>query len=175
MGAHLKKQNIFFYLSLLCSVATIVLMFLPWISIEQDGQQVSAALLPDFILQCINEYKLSGVGSMDALIFLIPLALGIIGVHVFYIISALRPNHDFTFPGTVTVLLAGIMFIVFVLTTDIGYHMLTVSNKEYTDNFLVFIGADRWTWVPVTWFLISLVQKLIFARFAHKKEVISYV
>jgi len=179
MGAHLKKQNICFYFSLLCSVAIIVLMFLPWLSFENKaGEHVSAALFPDFLMECIEKAQLSSNdgSAMSLLIFLVPLGLGIIGVHVFYIIQALRPGRDVTFPGTVSVLLSGIMFIIFVLGADVAYNLITVTREEqYTDSFIQFLAIDKWTWLPIIWFVISLLQKWIFARIAHKKEVVSYV
>ena len=44
LGAHLKKQNIWFYLSALSSIAIVVLMFLPWIT-EPKGASLLTLLL----------------------------------------------------------------------------------------------------------------------------------
>ena len=160
LGAHLKKQNIWFYLSALSSVATIVLMFLPWIN-----EPKNASLLT-LLMDCKRHNEI--------LIFMIPVMLGIIVVHGLYLFSIMRPDGEPMFMGTVTVLLAGLMLFLFVFSTDLAYSAITVTNKVYTDKFMEFLGIDHWNWMPLIWFVISLVQKLIFAKLAHKKVVISY-
>ena len=160
LGAHLKKQNIWFYLSALSSVATIVLMFLPWIN-----EPKNASLLT-LLLDC-KRYT-------EILIFMIPVMLGIIFVHGLYLYSIMRPDGEVMFMGTVTVLLAGLMLFLFVFATDLAYSAITVTNKVYTDKFIEFLGIDHWNWMPLIWFVISLLQKLLFAKLAHKKVVISY-
>ncbi len=187
LGAHLKKQNIFFYLSAITSVVIIAMMFIPWMV-----EPTSASLL-DLLLKCFK--------NTDLMIFMIPVSLGIIFVHVMYLISLFRPGHDPKYMGTVSVLLSGIMMFLFIFATDIGYANISVETGNYTDSFMVFIGADRWlntpldllttvlpqSWhdfiifldrlisVPFIWFLLSIIQKAWFTPIAHKKEVISYV
>ena len=159
-GAHLKKQNLWFYLSALSSVAVIALMFVPWIT-----EPKSASLLT---------LLTSAKRAPELLIFMIPVMLGIVIVHGLYLYSIMKPDGEPLFMGTVTVLLAGLMLFLFVFATDLAYSAITVTNKVYTDKFFEFLGIDHWTWMPVIWFVITLVQKLLFAKLAHKKEVISY-
>ncbi len=160
LGAHLKKQNIWFYLSAISSVAIIALMFIPWIT------EPKAASLLTMLLDCKRHSEI--------LIFMIPVMLGIIVVHGLYLFSIMRPDGEPMFMGTVTVLLAGLMLFLFVFATDLAYSAITVTNKVYTSKFLEFLGIDHWNLVPVIWFVITLVQKLLFAKLAHKKVVISY-
>ncbi len=160
LSAHLKKQNIFFWLSALCSVAIIALMFLPWLDTPK-----SASILTMLI---------DTIGKFELMFFLIPVFLGVIIVHVLYLVTMMMPGRDETYLGTVSVLLAGIMILLFLFASDIAYSAITVTDKVYTDKFLEFIGADTWTWTPVIWFVLTLVQKLLLTRFAHKKVVISY-
>lgn len=158
LSAHLKKQNIFFYLSALSSVAIIALMFVPWLS------EPKAASLLTLLMDCSR--------STEVLIFMIPIMLGVIIVHGLYLFSLFRPDQDPMYAGTVSVLLAGLMIFMLLFSSDVAYNL--ISGAEYTSNFIKFLGADKWTWIPVIWFVITLLQKLLFTRLAHKKEVISY-
>lgn len=163
MMAHLKKQNVFFYISALISVAIMALMFVPWIT-----EPKSASLLT-ILLDCMLVPK----PQIDLLVFMIPLMLGVLLIHIMYLVTIFMPDRDPIYSPTVSLLLVGLMIFVFVFGTDIAYSAITVTNKVYTDEFLVFIGADHWTWIPVIWFVLALVQSFI-TKFAHKKEVISY-
>ncbi len=160
-GAHLKKQNIFFYLSALSSVAIIALMFVPWIT-----EPKSASLLT-LLLDCKK--------STELLFFMIPVMLGVVITHVLYLVTMLRPDGEAKFMGTVTVLLAGLMIILVLFATDIGYQAIQVAGaNDASDDLLAFFGMDHWTIVPLIWFVLTLLQKLVFAKIAHKKKVISY-
>ena len=186
LGAHLKKQNVFFYLSAITSVAIIALMFVPWIVTPEK------ASILDLIMQCWK--------NTDLMIFMLPVVGGIILTHVLYLVSLFRPGHDPQYYGTVTVLLAGILFFLFIFATDVGYSTISVAKGNYTTSFMEFIGAHTWlntpldTWLantgiregiilffdrffslPVLWFFLAIIQKAWFTRVAHKKEVISYV
>ncbi len=163
MMAHLKKQNVFFYISALLSVAIMALMFLPWIN-EPKG-----ASLLTIVIDCLNVPK----PEIDTLIFLIPLMLGTLIVHVMYLVSIFTPDKDPVYSSTVSLLLVGLTIFIFLFGTDVAYSAITVTNKVYTDSFIEFIGADHWTWVPVIWFVLALVQSFT-TKLAHKKEVISY-
>ncbi len=185
LGAHLKKQNVFFYLSAVTSVLIIALMFVPWI-VEPE----KASIL-DLIMQCWKH--------TDLMIFMLPVVGGILLVHVLYLVSLFRPGHDPQYYGTVSVLLSALLFFLFIFATDMGYSTISVAKGNYTDSFMVFIGAQNWlntpldTWLantgiregivlfvdrflslPVLWLALAAIQTL-FAKVAHKKEVISYV
>ncbi|MBE6763226.1 MAG: hypothetical protein E7553_02560 [Ruminococcaceae bacterium] len=160
IGSHLKKQNIWFYLSALSSVAIIALMFVPWIT------EPKAASLLTLILDSTRHVEL--------LVFMIPVMLGIIIVHALYLFSIFRPDGEPIFPATLTMLFAGLMLFLFVFATDMAYSAITVTNKIYTTSFLEFLGIDHWNWVPLIWFVITLLQGLLFGKLAHKKPVISY-
>ncbi len=163
MMAHLKKQNVFFYISALLSVAIMALMFLPWIS-EPKG-----ASLLTIVLDCLAGPK----PKIDLLVFLIPLMLGVLLTHILYLVSIFTPDKDPVYSSTVSLLLIGLTIFIFLFGSDMAYSLITVTDKVYTDKFLEFIGADHWTWVPVIWFVLALVQSFI-TKLAHKKEVISY-
>ena len=185
LGAHLKKQNVFFYLSAISSVVIIAMLFVPWLV-----DPVNASPL-ELLIKCFK--------NTDLMIFMIPVTLGIVIVHGMYLFSLFRPGQDPMYMGTVSVLLAGILMFLFIFATDIGYANISVETGNYTDSFMVFIGADRWlntpldtalmkflpeSWallidrlisVPVLWFFLTILQKVWFTPIAHKKEVISYV
>ncbi len=185
LGAHLKKQNAFFYLSAISSIVIVAMMFIPWMVAPVNASPL------DLLIKCFK--------NTDLMIFMIPVMLGIVLVHVVYLISLFRPGQDPIYFGTVSVLLSGIMMFLFIFATDIGYSNISVETGNYTDSFMVFIGADRWLntpldtllikflpegWtlfidrlisVPVLWFFLSILQKAWFTPIAHKKEVISYV
>lgn len=158
LASHLKKQNVFFYLSAFCSVAIIALMFLPWMSEPESAS----------LFSLIFEAK----RATDLKIFLIPTILGVIVTHVIYLVTMFKPDGEATFLGTVTVLLMGISFFLFLFATDIAYRVVTAG--EPTANALTFLGIDKWTVIPLIWLVLTLLQKLWFAPVAHKKEVISY-
>lgn len=161
MGAHLKKHNVFAWLSFVCSVAMIVLMFLPWMAItDKAGNTDMVSLVPGLIS--------ANAKNIDLLIFLIPLAIGVVIVHGIYIASFFRPGHTPYFAGTPAMLLVGVMIFVFLLAGDAAFSLVTKAADP--TNFFSFLGIDTWTWVPVTWFLIGFVQKIILVRFAHKKN-----
>ncbi len=186
LGAHLKKQNVFFYLSAVTSVIILALMFVPWVKEPQ-----SASILT-LIIECWK--------NKDLMIFMLPVVGGIFLTHILYLVSLFRPGQDPMYLGTVSVLLAGILLFLFIFATDIAFHTISVAKGNYTDSFMIFIGADKWVntpldiWLantgiregivlffdrlfsmPVLWFVLTLVQKVWFTRIAHKKEVISYV
>lgn len=163
MMAHLKKQNVFFYISALLSVAIMALMFVPWIS------EPKPASLLTIVLDCL----LVPQPAIDLLVFLIPLMVGVLLIHIMYLITMFMPDKDPSYSSTVSLLLVGLTIFIFLFGTDIAYSAITVTDKVYTDKFLVFIGADHWTWVPVIWFVLAAAQAII-TKFAHKKEVISY-
>lgn len=177
MKDHLKKQNACFYISALLSVAIMALMFLPWLV-----QPKSASLLT-IVLDSV-----SPVVELDLLLFLIPLMLGVLVMHIVYLISIFRPGEDPVYSPTVSLLLVGVTLIVFLLATDITYDLISVTDKVYTNDFLVFLGVfegvkgpdgyeikgdPNWTLMPVIWLVLAVAQAVI-AKFAHKKEVISY-
>ena len=159
LGDHLKKQNIFFYISALCSVALIALLFLPWIAADAEGKREATSILGIILKSTKN---------IELLVFLIPLTLGIIGTHIAYLISLLRPGHDAFYPGTAMILMAGVELFLIVFATDSVFQLIT--SAEDTDRFLSFIGASEWTWIPVIWFVLALLQKWLFAKLAHKKK-----
>ncbi|MBQ3069672.1 MAG: hypothetical protein IJD01_06980 [Clostridia bacterium] len=161
MGAHLKKFNVFAWLSFACSIAMIVLLFLPWLAIptKVEGQADMVSLIPGLIT--------ANTKNIDVLIFLIPLALGVIIVHGMYIASFFRPDHTPYFAGTPAMLIVGVTLFVFILAGDAAFSLVVKAPDP--SSFLSFLGIDRWTWVPLTWFLIAIVQKMILVRFAHKK------
>ncbi len=161
MGAHLKKFNVFAWLSFACSIAMIVLLFLPWLAIpgKTEGDAEMVSLIPGLIT--------ANVKNVDLLIFLIPLAIGVLIVHGMYLVSFFRPGHTPFFAGTPAMLIVGVMIFVFLLAGDAAFSL--VSKAADPTSFFSFLGIDRWTWVPPTWFVIGFVQKAIFVRFAHKK------
>ncbi len=230
-GAHMKKQNVFFYFSALTSVALIALMFVPWIIIpsSQAGQhwlvelvtgfapslrgslpafltENNAVSMWDLLIESINipamvnriptifgEFT-SGIGtlglfpaigklfksvwgliaSVELLVFLIPVFAGIIVVHIMYLRSIFRPETDPFFPGTVTVLLAGIMMFLFLFGSDLIFSTTLKADLTGSDLPWTLLGLHFWTPVPYIWFGLTLLQKWLFAKLAHKKKVISY-
>lgn len=186
LGAHLKKQNVFFYLSAVTSVLIIALLFVPWVVAPEKASILT------LIIECWK--------NTDLMIFMLPVVGGIILTHVLYLISLFRPGQDPMYLGTVSVLLAGILIFLMIFATDVAFSTISVAKGNYTDSFMVFLGADKWlntpldTWLagtkipegvvlfldrlfslPVLWFCLALIQKAWFTRIAHKKEVISYV
>lgn len=240
LAAHLKSHNLFVWISAVCSVLMIVLMFLPWLSIpteqltaEQtiknvlirnfdvdvakklesetafeedlgidpadvvkflekqksdfffnvpedmkaefpqnlvtisdmakvyDVKHYSVTLIPDLLMDTLK--------NVDLMIFLIPLLLGVVVVHVLYLISLFRPGHDAFYAGTVAMLLVGITVFVFLFAGDAAFSLVSKSTEP--ESFASFSGISKWTWVPFVWFLIGFVQKLVLIRFAHPKKV----
>lgn len=162
LGEHLKHQNVFFYISAICSVVLIALLFLPWVKATEAGvtPKTDNASILTLILKCQK--------NVDLLIFLIPVTLGFIGTQVAYLISLFRPGHDAFYPGTAIVLLAGIEIFLFVFATDSAYKLIT--DGDATLDFFHFIGSSQWTWIPTIWFVLTLLQKLLFVKLAHKKK-----
>ena len=175
--------------------------------VESSNIHTILIRLPDLIGTFISNIPVHGIGavgklftavwalitSIDLLVFLTPVFLGIIIVHVLYLLSIFRPQSDDVFyPGTVTVLLAGITLFLLLFGSDLIFKVVVNANlvnemttvlvdgveteKEIVNNtFTKFLGLNYWTPVPYVWFVLTLIQKWLFAKLAHKKEVISYV
>ncbi len=239
LASHLKQHNVFAWISAVCSVLMIVLMFLPWLSIPTEQltaeQTITNALIRNFDVDVakklndettfeeldvdpadvvkflekqksdfffnvpedmkaefpknivaiadmakvydVEHYPVSlipglftaNMKNIDLMIFLIPLLVGVVIVHVLYLISLFRPGHDPFYAGTVAMLLVGITIFVFLFAGDAAFSL--VSKSTDPESFTSFSGISKWTWVPFTWFLIGFVQKLVLVRFAHPKKV----
>ncbi len=165
---HLRRQNVFFYISAFCSLALIVLLFVPWIKADPAAHRESASFI-GLMMKCVQ--------NVNLLIFMVPITLIFVGIHVVYLVSILRPGHDPIYLGTVSILLAGLSIFMLVFATDTAYDV--VATAQSTDlmgwhGFLTLTGASTWTPVPIVWLVLTLLQKWVFVKFAHPKQVISY-
>jgi len=166
----LKKHNIFAYLAALCSVALIVLPFLPWYNYtDVISEKTFSRSVFNMFFDAINRMTPSG-GHLDWLIFMIPIFLVLVVVQVMYVVSLFRKDRDPVFPGTVALLVAGLFMLVFLFGISIMYDTVTLQLYETaSQDFLGMIDYQNWTWVPITWFLIAIVQKVVFFRLADKR------
>lgn len=165
-----KNRNIFAYLAALCSVALIVLPFLPWYNYTNiETGKTSACSVFNMFFDAYAMQTPNG-GHLDFLLFMVPVFIALIVVQGMFVVSLFRKGREPIFPGTVALLIAGLFMLIFLFGISILYDAVTLQlYEEAAQDFLGILNYENWTWAPVTWFAIAIVQKVVLFRLADRR------